>query len=71
LNRRRRYHTLVIGGYGNIGRAFLKLGRSFFTSFDRIVIMERQPMEPFGAGDALFLRGDIEDSSSMRVALSL
>ncbi len=66
----RRYHTLVLGGHGSIGRAFLILGSSLFVSFERIVLIDRQQAEFSDDRDVLILRGDIEDGPFLSRVLS-
>jgi hypothetical protein len=70
VNQARRYRTLILGGYGSIGRAFFLLGGSFIASFDQIVILDRKDVEYCGPVDAVFLRGDIEDLSFLADVLS-
>lgn len=70
MNQKRHYRTLILGGYGSIGRAFVVLGGPFINSFSQVVILDRKNVEPCGPVDALFLRGDIEDLSFLADVLS-
>jgi hypothetical protein len=63
VNQTRQYRTLILGGYGSIGRAFFLLGGSYINTFNQVVVLDRKGMEPHESADAMFLRGDIEDLS--------
>ena len=67
----RRYHTLILGGYGSVGRAFLILGSFLFASFERILLIERQQRELSGVpGCCFFFSGDIKDGPFLSGVLS-
>lgn len=69
MNEAKHYRTLILGGYGGMGQALLLLGAPFIASFDRVLVLEREQVEPAVPVDALFLRGDIEDVSFLSEVL--